>query len=53
MDYGKTGAAKPSKGAPRYDAHKSSGKAKTGAPDKGEKSALLARMKVAAEKGKS
>lgn len=53
MNYGKTGTAKPSKGAPKYDAHKSPDKAKAADADKSGKGALIARMKAAAEKGKS
>jgi hypothetical protein len=47
MDYGKSGAAKSTKGAPKFDPHKtpSKDKAKTD-----EKAALLDRMKAAADK---
>lgn len=48
MDYGKTGASKPSKDAPKFDPHKTTPKGK--ADD--AKAALVARMKAAAEKNK-
>jgi hypothetical protein len=50
MDYGKTGAAKAAKGAPKYDPHRQTTKGKGAQDDKGSKAALLARMKAAAEK---
>jgi hypothetical protein len=50
MDYGKSGNAKSGKGNPKFDAHSRHG---TGAPArpaaKGDKAALLARMKASAE----
>lgn len=50
MDYGKTGAAKAKKGAPRFDAHKTPAKAGSALKDRPGKDALLARMKAAASK---
>lgn len=50
MDYGKSGAAKPSKGAPRFDPHKTPPK---GAGKSDAKAALLDRMKAAAAKNAS
>ena len=47
MNYGKSGAAKPSKGAPKFDPHKTPPKA--GAKSDA-KAALLDRMKAAVEK---
>lgn len=49
MDYGKSGAPKPAKGAPKFDPHKKAPKGK----DAGDKAALLARMKAAAEQRKA
>ena len=51
MDYGKSGAPKSAKGAPKFEPHKTPPK---GAAQSGEKAALLARMKAAAaRKGSS
>lgn len=53
MNYGKSGSAKPAKGAPRFDPHKSAPKGKTDKEDPSDKAALVARMKAAAEKRKA
>lgn len=53
MDYGKTGSAKPSKGAPRFDPHRVDAKNKGTGDAPSKKEALLARMKAAADKLKS
>ncbi len=50
MDYGKSGAAKPAKGAPKFDPHKTPPK---GGKKTDAKSALLDRMKAAAKKNTS
>lgn len=50
MNYKQTGAARPSKGAPKFDAHKTPGKDKTDTAAASGKAALLARMKAAAGK---
>ncbi|WP_292294130.1 hypothetical protein [Marivita sp.] len=48
MNYGKSGAPKPARGAPKFDPHRTPGQAK----DDAAKAALVARMKAAAEKKK-
>ncbi|MEN8656493.1 hypothetical protein [Marivita sp.] len=50
MDYGKSGAPKSAKGAPKFNPHKTLPKG-TAEPD--AKAALVARMKAAAEKKKT
>lgn len=49
MDYGKSGAPKPAKGAPRYDRHGAAPKGKDANGGKASKAELLARMKAAAQ----
>lgn len=47
MDYGKSGAPKAAKGAPRFDGHKSRPSGKDARGGKADKATLLARMKAA------
>lgn len=49
MDYGKSGAAKANKHAPRHTEHNSKGTEKNPFGKRETKSELLARMKAAAE----
>ncbi|MCK0171645.1 hypothetical protein [Aliiroseovarius sp. S1123] len=52
MDYKAAGAPKPAKGNPRHSEHNARGTAKNPLNRKDDKSALLARMKAAAEQSK-
>lgn len=47
MNYGKSGAPKPAKGAPRFDGNKDRPEGKNARGGKADKAALLARMKAA------
>ncbi|MBP0481978.1 hypothetical protein [Sagittula salina] len=51
MDYGKSGAPKSAKGAPRFDGNKEQPKGKNARGGKATKAELLARMKAAQKKG--
>ncbi|MCK8485180.1 hypothetical protein MUY21_14130 [Aliiroseovarius sp. S2029] len=52
MDYKAAGAPKPAKGAPRHAEHNARGTEKNPLNREDDKSALLARMKAAAERAK-
>lgn len=52
MNYKQSGAAKSSKGAPKFDAHKTPATGKGASDTQSGKTALLARMKAAATKTK-
>lgn len=52
MDYKAAGAPKPAKGKPRHSEHNARGTEKNPLNRKDDKTALLARMKAAAAKGK-
>lgn len=49
MNYGKSGAPKPAKNAPRFDKHDASLSGKNATGGKASKAELLARMKAAAQ----
>ena len=53
MNYKQSGGAKPSKGAPKFDAHKTPAAGKGALGAEASKTALLARMKAAASKTKA
>ena len=53
MDYGKSGAPKKGKNAPRHSEHNAKGSEKNPFGDRTAKAELLARMKAAAEAKKS
>lgn len=53
MDYGKSGAPKVGKNAPKHSEHNAKGTAKNPYYAKNTKAELLARMKAAAEASKS
>lgn len=53
MDYSKSGGAKPSKNAPRFDPTRGTPKGKDAQGGKASKAELLARMKAASEARKS
>lgn len=53
MDYGKSGAPKKGKNAPRHFEHNAKGSEKNPFGDRTAKAELLARMKAAAEAKKS
>lgn len=53
MDYGKSGAPKKGKNAPRHSEHNAKGSEKNPFGDSTAKAELLARMKAAAEAKKS
>ena len=53
MDYGKSGAARTGKRAPKHQEHNAKGTAKNPYGAQTDKAALLARMKAAAEAKKN